>query len=156
MRLLLFASLILSLALGGCKTTDTVKAPEVKGIQFKMETEFANVLEQAKAENKLVFIDFYADWCMPCKMMERDVFSDKEIGEFFNKEFINIKVDTEKDNGPDMAAIFGIRALPTLLFVDEIGRVVERQEGAVYHSDLQSLAEKALSQKVTMTYLNQH
>ena len=155
MRQLIFIAISICFLIMGCKSADIAKADAQRGIKFRMETQFANVLEEAKMENKLVFIEFYADWCMPCKMMEKEVFSNNEIGKFFNKEFINIKVDTEKDNGPDMAAIFEVHALPTLLFVDEIGRVVERQEGALYHTDLQLLAEKALNHKKAMTYLFQ-
>lgn len=138
-----------------CKSTSVTQTESIPdGIQFNKDKRFELVLEEAKNEQKLVFIEFYADWCTPCKLMDEQVFSDKEIGDFFNKKFVNFKVDSEKGGGPDLSAIFEVRALPTLLFVDEIGRVVERREGAAFHTDLMNMAENALNQHETMTYLD--
>ena len=146
--------LLLACVTYSCKTSSTAKTtPIPDGIIFSSETKFEDIFAQAKAENKLVFVDFYADWCMPCKMMDKEVFSDKEIGDFFNKKFINVKVDAEKMNGPDLAAIFEVKGFPTMLFLDEIVRVVERREGAAFHTDLMNLAQSALSYKESMTYL---
>ncbi len=153
MRHSLYFILMLTISMLACKTTQvtqTITVPD--GIQFNPETKFETVLETAKSENKLVFVEFYADWCTPCKMMDQQVFTDKNIGDFFNQRFVNVKVNTEKGNGPDLAAIFEVTALPTLLFLDEIGRVVERREGAAFHTDLMNMAERALSQKESMTY----
>jgi len=154
MRHSLYLVLLLAISMMACKTSDvaqTAKIPD--GIKFSPETKFETVLETAKSENKLVFVEFYADWCTPCKLMDQEVFSDKSIGDFFNKKFVNLKVNSEKGNGPDLSAIFEVKALPTLLFLDEIGRVVERREGAAFHTDLMNMAENALSQKASMTYL---
>lgn len=154
MRHPLYLVLLLSIGMFACKSTETVQTKKVPdGIQFNKSTKFETVLAKAKTENKLVFVEFYADWCTPCKMMDQQVFTDKTIGDFFNKKFVNVKVDSEKGNGPDLAAIFEVTALPTLLFLDEIGRVVERREGAAFHSDLMNMAENALSQKESMTYI---
>ena len=58
---------------------------------------FEASIEAAKKENKLVFIDFYTDWCGPCRMMARDVFPQKELGEYMNEKFVNIKLNAEKE-----------------------------------------------------------
>lgn len=155
MRHPLYLVFLLTISMIACKTTEVTQTKKVPdGIQFSPETKFETVLETAKSENKLVFVEFYADWCTPCKMMEQQVFSDKTIGDFFNKKFVNLKINSEKGSGPDLAAIFEVKALPTLLFIDEIGRVVERREGAAFHTDLMNMAEHALSQKESMTYID--
>ena len=61
-----------------------------QGIIFEENQDLTTALAKAKAENKLVFIDAYAEWCGPCKMMARDIFPQKEVGDFFNANFINL------------------------------------------------------------------
>ena len=69
------------------------------------EAEFDSVLK----ENKSVFVDFYADWCGPCKMLAPIV--EKLAGEFTDVTFIKVNVD---DN-PELARRFGIMSIPTLM-----------------------------------------
>lgn len=101
------------------------------------------VLEAAKAENKLVFVDFYTNWCLPCKLMDEDVFTDEEFAEYMNANFINYKVDAEKANGPNLALIYQVMAFPTLLFLDGDGKVLVRKVGAAYQTELRSMGEQA-------------
>ena len=155
MRHSLYLALLFTISMVGCKSSEISQTTKVLDcIQFSKGENFETVLALAKSEGKLVFVDFYADWCTPCKMMDQEVFTDKSIGDYFNKKFVNIKVDSEKGNGPDLAAIFEVTALPTLLFLDEIGRVVKRREGAAFHTELMNMAENALSQKESMSYID--
>ena len=68
-------------------------------------------LEEAKKlaqqENKLIFIDLYTTWCGPCKLMKKNTFPDAELGAFFNKTFISLSIDAEKE-GVDLAKQFKI------------------------------------------------
>ncbi len=103
------------------------------------------VLELAGQEGKLVFIDMYATWCAPCRLMEEQVFTDKDLAAYYNQHFISYRVDTEKGNGVNLATIFDIRVLPTLLFLDPQGRVLVRKEGAAMQSEMMSLAQTAVA-----------
>ncbi len=99
-----------------------------QGIQFEHGT-FAEALAKAKAENKLVFMDCYTTWCGPCKQIAKEVFPQKEVGDVFNKQFVNIKMDMEKGEGPELAKKYGVQAFPTLLFMDTNGKVVHKIVG---------------------------
>ena len=54
-----------------------------QGIEF-FKGDYNAALEKAKQEGKMLFVDFYVDWCGPCKMMAKDVFPQKQVGDYFN------------------------------------------------------------------------
>ncbi|MEL6593889.1 MAG: thioredoxin fold domain-containing protein [Bacteroidota bacterium] len=98
------------------------------GIEF-FHGEWAEVLEQARKERKPIFVDAYAVWCGPCKMMSRNVFTDEKVGKFFNQNFVNYKFDMEKGEGPAFARKYFVNAYPTLLFINHKGELIHRVEG---------------------------
>ena len=101
-----------------------------EGIRFE-QAAWTAVLSKAKAENKLVFIDVYTSWCGPCKIMVRDVFPQKVVGDKFNANFINFKIDAEKGEGIDVAKKYAVKAYPTYLFVNGDGTLVYRSVGSM-------------------------
>jgi len=92
-------------------------------IQFKEDVPFQAVLDQAKAENKLVFMDCYTTWCGPCKWLVKNVFADQKIAEAYNKQFVNFKSDMEKGEGLEIAKRYNIQMYPTLLWLDGNGEI---------------------------------
>lgn len=99
-----------------------------EGINFE-NISFEEALKKAKKEKKLIFVDAYAVWCGPCKWMDANTFREKEVGDAFNSEFINLKIDMEKGEGPELARKYNVRAYPTLLLIDGDGKVVKRIVG---------------------------
>ena len=99
-----------------------------EGIEFN-KGDWDSILAQAEKEDKLVFVDAYTVWCGPCKKMARDVFPQKEVGEFFNKKFINVQMDMEKGEGLAVAKKYNIQVYPTLLFIAGDGSLVHRAAG---------------------------
>ena len=114
------------------------------GINFFNGT-WAEAKAEAKKTGKLIFVDAYAAWCGPCKWMAANSFPDKNVGAFFNKNFINVKMDMEKGEGKGLASSFGIRAYPTLLFIDGNGKTVNKSEGALDAASLLTLGQKVSS-----------
>lgn len=109
----------------------TVKT-ENQGILFKENASWSMLLETAKKENKILFIDVYASWCGPCKLLKKNTFSDEKTGDFFNKTFINAAFDAEQGEGVEIARKFNVQAFPTLIFVSPAGTVVKKAVG--YHT----------------------
>lgn len=104
-----------------------MNAQTTEGMKFCKEgTKFAEAVVQAKAEKKMVFLDCYTSWCGPCKMMARDIFPQKKVGDFMNSKFICIKIDMEKGEGPSLTQKFQVSAFPTFIIFNsdaqEIGR----------------------------------
>lgn len=88
------------------------------------------IVDQSKTENKPIFVDVYTEWCGPCKWMDQNVFNQAEVGEFMNREFINVKVDAEKGWGVGFAKQYHVRAYPTYLFFDTNAEVVMTAMGS--------------------------
>ncbi|AFC24866.1 thioredoxin family protein [Saprospira grandis] len=106
---------------------------------------FAEARELAKKEHKIIFLDAYASWCGPCKRMAKTVFSQAEAGDFYNKHFVNLKIDMEKGEGPALARKYQVSAYPTLLFIDAEGELVHYQRGGLPIDRFLQLGQTALS-----------
>jgi len=146
-----FFSIVLSLLLVSCNGSKTISErpafPQYQGVSFVKSNSLQPLLDRAKAENKLIFLDFYTTWCLPCRVMDDEVFSLASTGNTMNKNFISYKVNAEKENGPTLATVFEVYAYPTLLFLDGDGNVLERKDGSLSHSQFLNLAESALAQQ---------
>lgn len=114
-----------------------------QGITFENGT-FTEALAKAKKENKMVFMDCYTIWCGPCKILSNDVFPKKIVGDYFNSNFVSIKIDMEKGEGIELRKKYDVVAFPTLLFIDEKGEVVHNFAGGLEAEEL--IAEAKISQ----------
>ncbi|MDC0231532.1 thioredoxin family protein [Aureispira] len=112
-------------------------------------TFFEGTFKEAKAlaakEHKIIFMDAYASWCGPCKRMAKEVFTNSEVGKFYNKHFINIKVDMEKGEGPGLSNKYHVNSYPTLFFLDDKGEVVHVSKGGKPIDQFIELGKLALS-----------
>lgn len=100
-----------------------------KGINF-YHGSYQEALEKASSEKKLVFVYLYADWCGVCKSLKKNTLKDKEVGNFYNDEFISIALNAEKGEGQKIAKSIGLQSYPTLLFLDGgNGRILNRVSG---------------------------
>jgi len=117
-----------------------------KGIVF-IEQDWDKALKAAKTQNKLVFIDIYATWCGPCKLLKKNTFTDQKVGEFFNKNFVNVSIDGEKGVGPSLAQKFGITAYPSLIVTNAEGKPVLYTVGYIDAETLLKFADAALKKK---------
>lgn len=125
-----------------------------QGIKFE-ESNFTTVLAKAKKENKLVFIDAYTTWCGPCKLMAKNIFPQKTVGDYYNSHFINAKIDMEKGEGIEIAKKYNVKAFPTYLFVDGNGELVHRTLGYVEENDFIQFAKDAGDPGKRLTALKQ-
>ncbi len=92
------------------------------GIAFEKGT-WQEALTKAKKENKMIFMDCYTSWCGPCKMLAKEVFTDPDAAKFFNEKFVNVKFDMEKGEGKMLKDKYGVKAYPTLYFINVAGEV---------------------------------
>ena len=102
------------------------------------------VLEQAQREKKPVFVDFYASWCAPCKVMEEEIFTQRPTFEYMNSKFLNFRTNFDTQAGQTIASLYEVKTLPTVLFLDPQGVVLERHTGMANPSVLKTLGDSAL------------
>ncbi len=103
------------------------------GMPMWAQTEFKQLpldeaLSVAKQENKKVFIDFYTDWCGPCKKMAKEVFPQRSVGDFMNSSFVCLKMNAEKE-GKDLAKRYEVKAYPTYIVLNANGEVLMDAKG---------------------------
>ena len=99
-----------------------------QGIEF-FQGSWKDALAKAKSEDKLLFVDAYAKWCGPCKTMAKNVFTQQKVGDFFNTNFINLKLDMEEEDGVTFGHKYPVSAYPTLIFLDGEGKLIKKIVG---------------------------
>ena len=91
-------------------------------------SDFKAALLEAEQRRLPLLVHFYADWCMPCQRMERDVFTSPKVKEFLGTHFVAVKLNS--DNHQDIVRRYGVETLPSDLVIDSLtGKVL------VLHSD---------------------
>ncbi len=98
------------------------------GMQF-FEGGWAAALQKAGAEKKPIFLDIYASWCGPCKMLKKKTFTDKGVGDYYNANYINLSFDGEEGEGVMLAQKYQITGYPTLIILNPDGSVVKMATG---------------------------
>ena len=106
-------------------------------------------LDEAVSTGKPVMIDFYADWCIPCKELEKFTFSDPDVVDI-SRQFIMLKVDLTKSNDArvkELKDLYQIKGVPTLVFIDAQGNELSklRVVGFMEKEDFLPIMESALA-----------
>jgi thiol:disulfide interchange protein len=83
-------------------------------------------LKQAKSERKPIVLDFSAEWCAPCKRMEKTTFADAKVKELLQR-CILVRIDV--DQHEELAQRLGVVGLPDLRFVTPEGKVFQKLRG---------------------------
>jgi thioredoxin-related protein len=109
------------------------------GIVFE-HGRYTQARKLARETNKTIFIDSYTQWCGPCKKMASQVFTDSEVGNYFNKNFINVKMDMEESEGILFGRRYSVNFYPTLLFVKPSGELIKKEVGYQTKAQLMKLA----------------
>jgi thioredoxin-related protein len=116
------------------------------GIQF-FRGNWAALLKTAAQQHKLIFVDIYTEWCLPCKRMEKEVFPLANMGKVYDSLFVSYRLDAEHGQGPKLAAAYAVKAYPTYLFLDSAGNLLYRSGDYMKASDLIAEGRKAASAK---------
>ena len=100
------------------------QVPQNTGIYFLKDKKWEEILKLAKSSNKPIMVSASAVWCGPCKSMKKNVLNQKEVGDFYNMNFINYEIDVDSANGKKIMQMFfpdeqiGDIPLPNYFFVD--------------------------------------
>jgi thioredoxin 1 len=105
----------------------------------------ANFGEKVSSFNGVTVVDFWAEWCGPCKMIGPYV--EQLAVEYEGKALIG-KLDV--DNNPEVSTAFGVRSIPTILFIKE-GKIVGKHVGATSKDALRQKLEEAIAYQIPAT-----
>jgi len=123
----------------------TTKEKKMKTIKLNKEDFLVKVVNYETNPNewkylgdKPAIIDFYADWCGPCRMVAPIM---EELAEEYNGKIYIYKIDTDKEQ--ELAGLFGIRSIPSILFIPMTGQP-QMATGALPKSDLKKAIDEFL------------
>lgn len=117
---------ILYALLGLVANYSTIFAQEIK-IDF-LKGSWYDIVNKAQEENKYIFVDVYADYCPPCKVMENEVFIDKKVSLFYNEHFINYKVNISNRDQAYFQDLHSVKELPAFMYFTSDGTSVMKKE----------------------------
>ena len=106
----------------------SVQLVAAQGINFT-SGDFEEIVKQAGAEKKGIFVDVYTSWCGPCKMMAKNVFTDENVGAYYNTHFVCVKLDAEKQSKHGFFKRYKAGGYPSFFWLNEKGDLLDLHVG---------------------------
>ena len=110
----------------------------------------AEAVQLSRASGKPLLLDFTADWCQPCHVLDAEVFRNPELAAEINDRFVAVRVvdrqQEEGSNRPEVQALqrrYNVKGFPTVVFADEDLNERARMEGFRGREDFQRVMERA-------------
>jgi thioredoxin-related protein len=116
-------------------------AQNEQGIHFRNDLTWSQVKDLARLQNKLIFIDVYGTWCVPCRQMDEEVYIKDTIGKAVSNRFIAIRLQCDtstRDNAEvknwypvshELIVKYSVTSYPTFLFITPEGNLLYRDRG---------------------------
>jgi len=96
-------------------------------------------MEKSANDGKKIFIKFGAKWCLPCKMMEANVFPDEQIQQLLFENFHTLTINVDNLDGINLRQFYNVETLPSFIILDSQQNEIERYEGAKKIEELRSI-----------------
>lgn len=89
-------------------------------------TDYEQAISLATQQDRPVLLRFTADWCVPCRVMDQNVFPNQDVKAALAAHVVPLKLDIDQESNAEIARRYGIRGIPTLLLVDSQGNELDR------------------------------
>lgn len=126
-------------AAGLCAAAFFLTAAPALAADIYWHESYSEALMVSQEENKPLMVVFTADWCVFCKKLENQTFTDPAVAKLVNSKFIAVKID--KDKNDQIAKDFGVQGIPDIFFLTPFDKekgveVIARQLGFIQAGDL--------------------
>ena len=125
---------------------DVVKADVKMNYVYTFEEAFS----RARKEQKPVFVNFFADWAIPCHGMNKEVFSNAEFCNYMDKHFVCLWLNMDKAENESVAEKYGVKSYAHYLVLDADGNILLRMVGGSRLPDFQESVARSLSEKTSL------
>jgi len=133
----------ISILVSACGPKVEAESSETSDAELFAISDFEVAKQTAKASGKVLVVDFMADWCPPCKMMDRTTWKDPALLAVIAEKAVPMKVDVDANS--ELAAKYGIEMLPTIVVLDSDGKVLKQAIGFQDANKMIKLIEGASS-----------
>jgi len=116
-------------------TSTLLANPSTSKVDF-IEGSLSLAIQKAGIEGKLLFVEFGAKWCMPCRFMDENTFRDQDVVQFMSANYVPVKIDIDDFDGFAYKQKYQVQALPTFLVLNSSGNVIARYEKSMAPSNL--------------------
>ncbi|MEJ2366018.1 MAG: thioredoxin family protein [Deltaproteobacteria bacterium] len=133
LTLLLLASLAIVTPSCARDETATEQATPLERQEKDLPTKwlaFDDGLAKARTENKPIFVEFYAEWCVFCKKFQKETIKNQQVASMLAENFVYVRLNAENSN-VELAQAFGINAYPSLVFLDSKGKPITMLSGFI-------------------------
>jgi len=128
-------------------------AGQVNFIEVTTLEEMEEAKKKASDQMLMMYVDVYATWCGPCKMMDSEVYTDQVVAEYMNANFVNVRMDGETDYGRKYVVEQKLEGYPSMFIFSDDGDPVSRIVGFTAAQELViSLKSTMESYKVVKEY----
>lgn len=121
-----------------------------------IENDLEVAKRQAQTDGKLIMVDFWADWCSPCKWMDEQTFNRPEVANYLNTNYVSVRVNIDNLDGIAYKTQYDVRFLPTIMILDPSGKVVRKYEESMAPSKLLKILKNHDENKVLPPYVNRN